>query len=230
MVGYGHRCSYSGPRARKRNGDLASSSPTNNFDAHITALSTILDRYDGLVQNIRSKLTRTEQNDFENFLASLRTAVDHGGIQRQSSNAVTTGPVLPSRSQSLQSRIVPPGYHGEASDVHFYNVVKRILHDRLSADHVGEAVVHYEQDELDSSKSLAELSLELPDREVVEDALDIYFSTIHIAYPFLMRSSLTHVYEHFKHRKTVEESSTSSFATFCELKHLRDSPVRMLID
>ena len=79
---------------------------------------------------------------------------------------------------------------GEASDIVFYNTVKQTLHIRSPASgsntqgspEIVEA--SYEQYK-PAQKPKHELSSIMPSKGTADRYLDIYFSTIHIAYPFL---------------------------------------------
>ena len=91
---------------------------------------------------------------------------------------------------SQQDEATGERFLGEASDIVFYNAVKQSLHVRSPASNSnfqespGIAEASYEQHK-PAQRPKYELSSIIPSRATADRYLDIYFSTIHIAYPFL---------------------------------------------
>ena len=94
------------------------------------------------------------------------------------------------RTSSISQR-----YHGEASDIRFVRSVKQALH---TTSHSGglenveddEGVQSYEQD-VSMHQEASDLEEGFPpSQDASSTYLNIYLSTIHIAYPFIERSEL----------------------------------------
>ncbi|CAK7222189.1 hypothetical protein SCUCBS95973_004756 [Sporothrix curviconia] len=126
-------------------------------------------------------------------------------------STTTIGPKRQSTSASSAPRPAER-YLGEVSDVRFFNLVDRALADTSSSgtpvtDHPShtiaaldgedEALASYEQDDPSPEAAAAHIdaAVELPDPETAERFLDIYFSTIHVAYPFIPRAIFTQAYQ-----------------------------------
>ncbi|CAK7269819.1 hypothetical protein SEPCBS119000_003766 [Sporothrix epigloea] len=106
-------------------------------------------------------------------------------------------------------------YLGEVSDVRFFNLVDRALADTSNqgtparpgsladnpmqgpaSDGDEEALASYEQDDFspESTAVQTDVPADLPDPATAQRYLDIYFSTIHVAYPFLPRALFMQTY------------------------------------
>lgn len=79
-----------------------------------------------------------------------------------------------------------PGYLGEVSDIRFVNVVKKFLQTQDGTAMMQKDFESYDQGEnLTSSNNVSYPTILLPTFEDAKQYLDAYFTTIHIAYPFV---------------------------------------------
>lgn len=108
-------------------------------------------------------------------------------------------------------------YLGEASDVRFFNLVKRALQDENLSERDDEGMDSYEQDDADDPAACV-ASVELPSPEIADGYLDMYFSTIHVAYPFIPRLSFMKTYRKVREHGVTEDTDISWLAL------LRTSP------
>jgi hypothetical protein len=107
-------------------------------------------------------------------------------------------------------------YLGRVSDVSFFNSVRGLLSRDGSALPLPPPLESYEREGADSNVSVeAHGDLEIPDRETADKYIDTYFSTIHVAYPFLPKPSFMEEYESFW-REGVALQSAWFRPTFCE--------------
>jgi hypothetical protein len=91
-------------------------------------------------------------------------------------------------------------YLGEVSDVRFFNLVKRVLQTKGGfSDEVDHEFDSYEQDgDVSLSPLETHPGLNLPPREQMDQYINIYFSTIHLAYPFLPETLFRREYERIR--------------------------------
>lgn len=112
-------------------------------------------------------------------------------------------------------------YLGEASDVRFFNLVKRALQEENLSEWDDEGMDSYEQDDADDPAARV-AEVELPSPEVANGYLDMYFSTIHVAYPFIPRSTFMKTYREVREHGVTEDIDISWLAL------LRMSPSNMV--
>ena len=143
-------------------------------------------------------------NGVEAGLLNLRAAVQLSGTAPQR-------PIGTSQTTSHSER-----YLGEVSDVQFFNLVKRSLRGNASAGRgvVDEALESYELD--DHPETTLDHCVELPSREMSKEYLEIYFSTIHLAYPFLQRPIFTKTHDQLRESSATERPSDLWLAHLCK--------------
>ena len=90
-------------------------------------------------------------------------------------------------------------YLGEASELRFYHSVKRVLRDdQISEAAPGNNIDGYDQeDNYMAGPEGGKIAPNPPPRQLADTYIDIYFSTIHIAYPFVCRPVFMANYEKF---------------------------------
>lgn len=89
-----------------------------------------------------------------------------------------------------------PRYLGEASDVRFFHTMKKILRDDVqSGGPIENETQSYDQEILHLETHDGRQNL--PTKDMADAYIEIYFSTIHIAYPFLSKPSFMARYERF---------------------------------
>jgi len=73
----------------------------------------------------------------------------------------------------------------------------------------------YDQDDPIPQRLTGEISLTLPNPEIAESYIEIYFSTIHIAYPFIPKSTFIREYKKFREAGVFEDVQISWLALLC---------------
>lgn len=87
-------------------------------------------------------------------------------------------------------------YLGNASDIHFFNTIRDLMREQeVSSTGEENDAQSYDQSDLSELAPALGTPLRFLTRETALSYLDIYFSTIHIAYPFLSKPT---VYHHFE--------------------------------
>lgn len=179
--GYSYACrwahAHAHPRASKRR--AAASEPGDDGDDGTSSHA--------LLRRLRDRLSREDQA----LVDSVLTGVDR--VSADLASASTPSATLPAaRRLSTSSR-----YLGKASDVSFFNLVRGLLNSAGGRPEASQ-LESYERevaDELDVSQGREDL--ELPDREAADAYVNVYFSTIHAAYPFICRQQFAHDYHRF---------------------------------
>lgn len=86
---------------------------------------------------------------------------------------------------------------GHASDVSFFNSVRQLIRSNREHQDVFPHLESYERDGADPDLLGGERLLVLPDQHVSDKFVDVYFGTIHIAYPFVCRQQFLQDYRSF---------------------------------
>ena len=168
-------------------------------------------------QSARESLSRIKSHA-EKALRPL----DSTSIQDEVSNANSQG-ISPGRISIERSQ----RYLGEVSDVHFFNLVKRLLepHESLSLEKDFDS---YEQDGEELIANTTTRLIELPDISDAKALSEIYFSTIHIAYPFLNESRFTEIFQKLEKSPTdyggidhIELALLCNFQPLLKLESIR---------
>lgn len=151
--------------------------------------------------------------EVEESLARIQTRLDE----------IASTAATPSEKQNLISASSPHSVHqhaqrylGEVSDIHFFNVAKRTMGDlRASPEMIDEAVDSYDQEEAIPARQMEfELSA-MPDPVQAEQYMEAYFSTIHIAYPFVPKSSFMRRYQSLRLGGDIDNLSPSWLGLLC---------------
>jgi hypothetical protein len=102
-------------------------------------------------------------------------------------------------------------YLGEASDVRFYHTIKKILQDGDMSSGVPENDIQsYDQGTLHLERQgRYDIDLDLTAKDLADEYINIYFSTIHIEYPFICMPSFMELYDRYwkGDSGTIENSS-----------------------
>lgn len=110
-----------------------------------------------------------------------------------------------------------PRYLGEVSDIKFFNMAKRSLGDVGSSPEEAEGIVDsYDQEEAIPARQMRyELSV-LPDPVKAEEYLEAYFTTIHIAYPFVPKASFMRTYRSLRSGDNIDSLSPAWLGLLCK--------------
>lgn len=160
-----------------------------------------IDQYETLLDRIVPDLPEARQRDACTSRSSIKALVDRNIARIESSlktthlEIVTASHVTATSGTSDQSQ----RYLGEVSDVRFFNLVKRVLQTKSMSNVIDQEFDSYEQGgDMSHSSSVAHTGMALPRLEEVDQFIDIYFSTIHLAYPFVPQSVFRKNYEIMK--------------------------------
>ena len=234
--GYGYSCAWSDSEnnpSRSRGTSRVDSPATAISDEQRLSSSTedstqlhqAIQSYEKLIASLRFDLKDFSRAAVDLTLAHIRNQLpeDVTSAMEPESNLVTTVPPgLPSRDglseQTPRQTPKRRRYLGEASDVHFFHVVKQVLGDKQRSGNATEHDIQsYDQEELSFQTPNGHAGrLHLPSREIAEKYIDIYFCTIHIAYPFISKSSFMARYENFRNGDFEVGKSSSWLPLLCK--------------
>lgn len=222
--GYGYSCSYSPCRTRKRRLDADSEQPVVSQDASdisVSSMNDLLDEYERLLREVCDTLPERDRAGVDARMMSIKTRLAAMLSQLRQTEAFPKA-LNETRSVRLARPLVHSGrYLGEVSDISFFNLVRRMVLANGDGNDEGgmdndEGMDSYEQEDPIPQRLLSEVSLELPSPEVAEEYIEIYFTTIHIAYPFIPKSTFIRVYRKLRECSVYEDMDISWLALLCE--------------
>lgn len=148
-----------------------------------------LQSYEALVQEVRATLDSSRQAILDTHLSRIHRQAPVGMIDHRPPHSRAVS------APHVNTIVESPTYVGKVSDVHFIHTVQQCIRGRDLLDHEDSASQTYGQTRI--SESLAALShpLLIPPRKEATHFLEIYLSTIHIAYPFLCKQTILEEFE-----------------------------------
>lgn len=189
-MGYDFTCLYAKTRSRRHevNQDDGWDASSSNV---IDELRDGINAYDDLIRRLlcRNKEENLDPKELHVQVKDrVKRALDRVALLTGPRAATIASPSDQDRSPQSPSSQNQHRYLGEVSDVHFFNLVKGFLQTKDSSN-PEQDFDSYEQDgeiSITNNETTGHALLPAPveTREVVE----VYFSTIHIAYPFIPQS------------------------------------------
>ncbi|KUJ10759.1 uncharacterized protein LY89DRAFT_710532 [Mollisia scopiformis] len=192
--GYGHVCSWPKDKKDKKHpnqgSDASSPGEPGPRDSQQPLLQWVIQSYDNLIASVQSDLPESTRNSTTSVLSQIRGRLPAGIVTSAAPGATSLQRNLFDQSGN-NSR-----YLGEASDVRFFHTIKKILRDDVhSGSSVEGETQSYDQEILRLETHGGRHNL--PTKEVADAYIEIYFFTIHIAYPFLNKPSFMVRYARF---------------------------------
>lgn len=127
--------------------------------------------------------------------------------------SVTRSNTISSRPQVSQAE----RYLGEVSDVRFFNLVKRVLQTEPGSTDSDQGVDSYEQvDDIASPNVMPGKAVELPSPEAAKVFTDVYFSTVHLAFPFIPQSVFMRSLDQARNSSDESSLDNTKLALICE--------------
>lgn len=202
--GYGFDCSWPTTTRRRRlskSGRAAVTDDATDFqqqsalapqaapssDGRLKTYPRAVESYERLITTIRAKLDSPHQATVDLDLQDIRAL-----LPREPEEPTGINP-----TQQNVTIAPSPTYVGKASDIHFIHSVNRCVSGRdLLSDDV--PAQNYSQTHVSESPVVLKDPPLLPSKEEAIIFLQVYLSTIHVAYPFLPRSALLEAFERFQ--------------------------------
>lgn len=179
------------PRATK-----SSSSPSLDSLAELTEQSSlaayrkVVQSYEALIQELRSELDSTHQTAVDINLSNIRRLrpLDANSEQLIDLYALNA----PAEDGGTESCT----YVGKVSDIHFIHTARRCIQGHGTGEGNDLAGQSYSQTRIPDSPAALNHPLLIPSRDEAAHFLEIYLSTIHLAYPFLCKQMALEQFEH----------------------------------
>ena len=225
--GYGFNCTWSKRRRASRAGPSGKDgSSTENREArppvsqvhspstaNLPAYSRVVDSYEKLIQEIRTNLDDAHKASLDQSLERVRRLAP----QDPEGEQLTT----PNPEDSLQDGMAAapsPTYVGKASDIHFIHSIHQCV--QGSEHPAGEDALaqYYSQTHVPESLATLKHPLLFPSQAEADQFLEVYLSTIHIAYPFISRSALLKAFRRFQTRDIHQPEFRPWLAMFSKLQ------------
>ncbi|KAJ5280924.1 hypothetical protein N7478_006296 [Penicillium angulare] len=150
-----------------------------------------VDSYEALLQQLRSGLDSAHQATLDASLGEIRRHIPH----KEQSASRTSIEASPEHNDT-GAVSSPSTYLGKASDIHFIQSIRQCV--QGPTDPSAEAAQSYSQTHSPESLTLFKYPLLFPSPAEAEQFLDVFLSTIHIAYPFICKSVLLEAFKSFQ--------------------------------
>lgn len=178
------------------------------------ALRQAVRAYDGLIRSLAVRLSSADRAAVDLTMSNIRQYLPQeliGQLAGQSHGDATSL----SRGEPQPLPTISRRYLGEASDVSFFNSVKNLLQDNTHHDDGSARVDSYEREDGGPPDWSDGVPPELPNKEVADSFIDVYFSTIHVAYPFMCQQSFIQEYAQFWNAPSAKETQHTWLASLC---------------
>lgn len=114
----------------------------------------------------------------------------------------------------------PPTYVGKASDIHFIQSICQCVHGHRTDEEV--SAQNYSQTYVSECLTALTHPLLFPSQTEADQFLEVYLSTIHIAYPFISKSILLDAFQRFQKGEVHEPEFRPWLAILSKAKVLCD--------
>ena len=171
--------------------------------------------YEALIQEVRADLDSPRQASLDARLCGIRGQVPGSMVDdyRPAPSSTVTAP-------HAFTVIESPTYVGKVSDIHFIHTVRQCIQGRDLLDREEPASQTYGQARISDSLAALSQPLFMPSREEASHFLEIYLSTIHIAYPFLCKQTILEDFECLWTEDRLKPENQPSLALFSMFPNL----------
>ena len=165
-----------------------------------TQLREAIQQYEDLLDRALGKLSSRQDQQSARAVLDRLKAADKALSSLSPDTRVPIPAKLPAGTTPSETASNPtspwPGlpraerYLGEPSDVRFFNLVKQVLQTQLGSDNPDHGVASYEQEgDIASTTVIPEKIVQLPSLDVAKAFANVYFTTVHLAFPFIQQTS-----------------------------------------
>jgi hypothetical protein len=167
-----------------------------------SSLHVAIQSYEKLIKSVRLDLPESARTAVDLALSYIRLGLPAEIVHPKAANSAPVAietPVSCSQNASPERSTNIQRYLGEASDVRFYHTIKKILQDGDISNGVPENDIQsYDQGTLHLERQdRYDIEVDLPAKDKADEYIDIYFCTIHLAYPFVCKPSFMELYDRY---------------------------------
>lgn len=220
--GYGHLCTWSESKRNRLQkldtgsprGSIPESPPSFLSTSSLSSLHVAIHSYEKLIKSVLLDLPESSRASVDLTLSYIRRGlpVDVMRLKRAHNAPASDGfPVSCTQIPSPQRCASNRRYLGEASDVRFYHTIKKIFQDGDMSSGVPENDIQsYDQGTLHLERQdRYDIDVGLPAKDLADEYINIYFSTINIAYPFICKPSFMELYDRYwKGESEINQNSS----------------------
>ena len=216
-AGYGYACLWR-PEKRRKPTTVGNRAEMDLFstDAEVRKMRDAINIYDSLIRSLRGNLSENDRRSVD--LALTIVPVSEYGLNLANSATAVPSPERTRNEIGTSSSF--QRYLGEASDIRFFHTMKSALSERTENGHQPDILDRegdsYEQEELRTQCLAQKDHGFLPTRANADRFVDIYFSTIHIAYPFISQTDFRRTYDSFWSSESLEGFRGSWLSLLCK--------------
>lgn len=187
-------------------------------------------QYEILLETALSQLPTPKQQDDANEVLARMKAADRAlsSLSATASASAARRPTPPEtrsdtcsgvgldRSSPRQAQLQTERFLGEVSDVRFFNLVKHVIQSHLGSVDAKQGIDSYEQDGDILSPSVASSRIaHLPSPDRLATFADAYFSTIHLAFPFINHAPFMRSVAEARDSASTTTPDSTTLAVIC---------------
>jgi hypothetical protein len=219
--GYGYECLWLQKRGVRQGSEKNGRFQSEEADA----LRAAVEAYESLLDSVLPKLDDSERASASLVLGSIRDQLP-GDLRRPQRSAAPELPAVDSLREDGTST-PSPTYLGKVSDINFIQMARSIQRQSLHDDDCDDDVQSYNQDDTHSELSVAtSIPGRLPLKHEADRYVEIYFSTIHLAYPFICKPLFMRQYNSFWDPSKRAGLAPAWLALLCKMLSLAIANVR----
>lgn len=145
-------------------------------------------QYEILLEDCLSELPPSKREEADQVLARMKAA-DRALSEAKAATSTANSPqagMLLDLPSPRQTRLETERFLGDVSDVRFFNLIKQVMQSHLGPTEAKQSTESYEQDDNSLSPSFVPNRVaQLPGPDKLTVFTNAYFSTIHLAFPFI---------------------------------------------
>lgn len=204
-----------GARTRHESAELETSSqPSSRLMKHAIQI------YEQLARSLCHNSSEVDRVALDAKLSLIRQQFSNRFVLDISSEDIDISSQINCSHLTMKNKEALPNhrYLGEASDVRFFNSMKTILGEEATQEELNQKDLEsYEQGVSDSPFRKCLGYWGVPPRELADEYVEVFFSTVHIAYPFISRPYFKLKYNRLWYSNETDSIGASSLGLMCKL-------------
>lgn len=180
-------------------------------------------QYEILLEGCLSELPPSKRDEADQVLARMKTAdraLSEAKTATSTANPRQAGMLLDAPSPR-QTQLQTERFLGDVSDVRFFNLIKQVMQSHLGPTEAKQSIESYEQDDNSLSPSVVSNRVaQLPDPDKLIVFTNAYFSTIHLAFPFICQAPFMRSLNKVQTTTNSASIDSTTLALICTIMHL----------